>query len=97
MTPKPNTFTTYKLTPAELTSGSILTIFQLAVIQNQISELAEQKLNVVYDPANHSDYGIQLAFKSGQMAALQYLVDVSEEVSKQLANPTASQPESNSF
>lgn len=72
-----STFTRYSLTDQESLSGSILHLEQKLVIQNFISEIAEQKLALIPDPNNYPAFIQQEAHMAGQIAAYKYLLDSS--------------------
>lgn len=73
----PHTFNRYELSDAELRAGQALTISNQAVIQNLIATIAEQKLQLVLDPQNITDFAMQEAFLRGQIDILQHLLDLS--------------------
>ena len=83
---KPHIFSSYFLTADEITSGTILTQLQKFVIQNQISILAEQKLNLVFDPLNPADFGIQTSFLAGKIESLLFLLADSDDAEKAIAS-----------
>ena len=74
----PNSFSSYDLTEEETLQGSILTLTQQQLIQNYRSVLAEEKLALEYDPANPQIFLQREAGLAGQLAALNYLLDMSE-------------------
>lgn len=74
----PNSFTSYALTPQELKEGSILNVGQIMCIQNQIAQLAEQKLAMKYNPASPMEFLQQEAELQGGLNALRYLLTLSE-------------------
>ena len=74
----PNSFTTWDLTEEEFKQGSMLTITQAQVIQNQITELAETKLALEVPADNYSLF-LQIEAKlAGQIESLKYLLAQSE-------------------
>ena len=79
---KPNTFTSYVFSEDELNSAPILTSLQKQAIQNLISNYAETKLGITFDPVNPIDFGIQVAWYDGKIEALRYLLDTSDEAEK---------------
>lgn len=83
-TQKPNTFTSYELTTRETLSGSILTGEQKQVLQNQLSEIAEQRLNTDYDPEKPLAFVQQEAFLKGQISILRVMLLRSDECEMQL-------------
>lgn len=72
-----NPFQSWILSPEEFLNGSILTITQKQVIQNQITTLAVTKMNLKLDPLNPLSTLQQEAELHGQINALQYLLDLS--------------------
>lgn len=81
-------FQSWILTPEEFLQGSILTLTQKQVIQNQITQLAVQKNN--FEP-NYSDLlatAQKEAYLRGQMDGLQYLLTLSASSEAQV-NPGA--------
>jgi len=70
------------VTPQEQLSGSILSTLQIASIQNHRVDIAEQKLNLVFDPTNMIDFAQQNAYLQGQLDILQLLLDSSEASSQ---------------
>lgn len=80
------TLTRFNLTEEERISGSILTIQQQQVIQNQIAQVAEERLALSFDPLNPVKFAQQDAELKGQIGALKYLLAVSDESVKEVAN-----------
>lgn len=76
----PNSFSVYALDDAEAESGTVLTYMQKAVIQNKISFAAETKLNLIFDPKDPADFGIQTSYQTGRIDALKELLLSSEEM-----------------
>lgn len=83
-----NPFQSWTLTPEEFMAGSILTLTQKQVIQNQISTLAIEKNNLEPDWNNPLQTAQKEAFLRGQITALQYLFDLSNSSEAQM-NPGA--------
>lgn len=77
-----NTFSSWKLTADEVLSGSVLSELQIQVLQNQISEIAEQKLGLQFDPKDTADFGIQTAYLQGQLDILNLRIAISEEATR---------------
>jgi hypothetical protein len=71
-----STFTRYKLTPDEQTSGEQLTSSNLFVIQNLICDAAEEKLALKFDPLNPQSFVQREAELQGQLGILQLLVQL---------------------
>lgn len=71
-----SSFISYTLSSDEYFAGSTLTQLQKYVIQNQIAQAAEEKLNLTFLPENATkDAELQ-----GRILALKYLLDVSESI-----------------
>jgi hypothetical protein len=71
-----SSFVSYILTSDEYLAGSVLSLIQKQVIQNQIAQAAEEKLNLTFIPENATrDAELQ-----GRILALKYLLDVSESI-----------------
>ncbi len=66
-----NRFQSWILSPQEFLQGGMLTTLQKQVIQNQISQIANQKINLVFDPLNPQRFIQEEAGLSGQIAALE--------------------------
>ena len=79
----PSTFTRYSLTPEEQFSGQTLTSTNLMVIQNFISDAADEKLTLKFDPLNPSEFIQREAELTGQIGILRMLVELSE-----ISNPS---------
>ena len=75
----PNTFSSYQLTREEDISGRILNTQQKQVLQNQLSSIATDKLNLIFNPKEPEDYAMQVAYKQGQLDFINYLLAESEE------------------
>lgn len=73
-----NEFTSWNLTAYEFKIGSILNELNVQVIQNEISRLASEKLNLLYDTTNPMKYLQREAEITGQIGILQYLLAQSE-------------------
>jgi len=81
----PNTFTTYKWADDEEEFGSIiLTIGNRQRIQNEIATIAQQIINIEYDPEKTLQFVQQDSHLKGQLQALQWLLDASEAAQKAL-------------
>lgn len=84
----PNTFTSWDLSDAEALQGSIFTITQLQVLQNKLSEIAEEKINLEFTPDDAMSFVQQEAYKKGQLELIQYMIDSSEASAEELQSPT---------
>lgn len=76
-------FQSWVLSDNETFQGAILNNLQKQVIQNQICQVASQKLNLEFDPTNPSKFMQEEASLKGQMQALEYLLTFSAEAEKQ--------------
>lgn len=72
-----NPFQSWILTEDEAIEGAILTITQKQCIQNQISTLANERINLETDPTQPLKTIQQEAYLKGQIASLQYLLTLS--------------------
>lgn len=81
----PNSFTTYTLTEKEQIAGTTLTSLNVAVLQNQRAQIAEEKLNLPFTPNDIQTYLQQEAYLKGQLDLLNYIL-ASHEESSQLHN-----------
>lgn len=71
----PNSFSTFSLNEDEELQGSILTINQKEVIQNQLAIHAEEKLAIEFDTNKPNEFSQQEAYKRGCIDTLRYLLD----------------------
>ncbi len=74
----PNSFSSYSLTDKELKEGSKLTITQVEVLQNRMSMIAEQKLQLKLDPEHPQHFIQQEAYMQGQLDILDAILDDSK-------------------
>lgn len=85
-----NTFSSYQLTEEEELQGSLLTVTQKQVIQNDIAVYAEQKLALEFDTNDQLKFVQQESKLSGQIEALRYRLqcsEVSEDALAAIDNP----------
>jgi len=82
-----NEFASYALTEEEALQGSILTITQKQVIQNQLSSIAEQKINLIFDTDKPDSFIQEEAYLKGQLEMLRHLLDVSTASEEIFNNP----------
>jgi hypothetical protein len=75
-----NPFAEWQLNEEEERQGSMLTITQTQVIQNQVARLASEKLLLQPDPNDIANYYQKEAYIRGQIDSLQYLLDVSSSL-----------------
>lgn len=76
----PSTFTKYEFTDQEINIALALTTVQYQFIQTQIAMLAEQHLALEPDPLNYAVFIQSEAHIKGQITALKYMLDCSDEV-----------------
>ena len=79
-----SSFHTYTLTAPDTLSAACLNQLQKCFIQNQVAGVAEQIINLEYDPISPQKFAQQDAYLKGQMAAFRYLLLCSEESEAQL-------------
>lgn len=72
-------FTSFELTSQELVAGSILTTDQKNILQNDLSQIAENKLNLDFDPLNPTKFAQDEAFLKGQMSIIRVMLQRSDE------------------
>ncbi len=75
-----NTFSSYSLLPEEEESGQLLSDLQKMVIQNKLAMIAADKLKIEFNPLSPLEFAQQEAYLRGQLDALQWQLDVSQEV-----------------
>ncbi len=83
-------FTSWDLTPKEIIEGAIFTITQKQHIQNLICAYATEKVSRELDATNIQNSIYQDAKQAGMIAALQHLLDLSdqaEQTKRQGENP----------
>jgi hypothetical protein len=73
-----SSFQRIKLSEKDEISGTILSAMHTGVIQNHICDIAEQKLNLVFDPDKMIDFAQQNAYLQGQLDILKLLLDSSD-------------------
>jgi hypothetical protein len=81
-----NLFTSYKLSDAETLQGSILTHQQKCVIQNEISQVAENIIGLIFDPTNPAKFTQDDSFLKGQMSVLRVMLLRSDESEQAILN-----------
>jgi len=82
----PNSFTRYQLSEEEQLKGQILTTENAHFIQNLISDAAESKLAMKFDPNNPLHFAQQEAELTGQIGVLKALLDFSLSAQATLRN-----------
>jgi hypothetical protein len=71
-----SSFIKYNLTPSEYLEGCKFNLMQKSVIQNLISEIAEEKITLKFDPLTPSIFLQREAELAGQLSILKYLLDL---------------------
>ena len=74
----PGMFTSWNLSPEEAVQGSILSLTQTQVLENELCRLAEEKILLEYDPEHATLYARDEAYKRGQIQIIQWLLANSE-------------------
>ena len=74
----PNSFTSYSLNDDEEIQGSILTLPQIQMIQNDLTIYAEERLALQFNPNEPVLFAQQEAYLRGQMDTLRYLLTRSD-------------------
>lgn len=87
------TFTHWELTNQEVLAGSILTTDQKNLLQNELAQIAEQKLAIEFDSKDPTKFAQNEAFLSGQMSIIRVMLIRSDE--SELSLLKASQSSSN--
>ena len=80
-------FTKLDLNPTEYKAGSTLTYLNIAVIQNLIADIAEEKLALKFTPNDVLTFTQQEAELTGQLGILKHLLSLHESA----VSPSASQ------
>ena len=89
-----NQFTSYILSSREELEGSIFSLLQKQVIQNELSLIAAQKMALDYDPSNPVAFAQSEALLKGQLQVYNLLLDKSAVAESEMLR--AAQQESNS-
>lgn len=71
----PNQFTVYELTPEERRLALSLGDLTVNWIQSELGRIAQNKINIEFDPQNPLQFAQDEAFLRGQMAFAQFLLD----------------------
>lgn len=88
-----STFTVWSLTEEEQLQGAILNQSQKQVLQNRLADIADQKLNLTFDPVNPTDFALQDSFLRGQMDIIRFFLLSSNESEEQLRFRTQQSPQ----
>lgn len=81
-----NRFTTWHLSDEEEQQGSVFSLLQKQVLQNELARCAEEKINIEFDPADPLAFTQAEAFKRGQIELLEFLLEKSESAELELYN-----------
>lgn len=73
-----SSFIKYNLTPDEFKVGCTFSPEQRAVLQNLISDAAEEKVTLTYDPENPLKFTQVEAELQGKIGILKYLLELSK-------------------
>lgn len=71
----PNSFASFDMNDEEVAIGSIFTITQMQMLQNDLATAAEEMLALEFDPTCPIMYTQQEAYKRGQMELLRHMLD----------------------
>lgn len=82
----PNSFSSYELSEAEVLQGSILNPAQKLVVQNELSMVSQQILDLRLDPLNPMSHVQEDSYLKGQMSILRLFLLRSEESEHKLLN-----------
>jgi hypothetical protein len=85
-----SSFQSWDLNDQEFLNGSCLSITQKQCIQNQIAQLAEERIALSIDPNNTLPFIQKDAELKGQINALRYLIDLSSTAEKKIREPIPS-------
>lgn len=80
----PSSFSRFEVTDTEALEGSVFSDKQLVMLQNQLADVAEQKINTIFDATNPTQFAQDEAFLSGQIKILQYLMETSQVAAETL-------------
>ena len=83
----PNAFSSWELTENEEHQGSMFTITQLQVLQNTLSNIANEKIMLIFDTSKPEAFIQDNAYKDGQIEILTWLIDTSVTLSELPSNP----------
>lgn len=82
----PSQYTRYNLHPAEELEGQIINLNQRYVLQTQLADTVQLKLNLVPDVDNFTKFIQQEAFYAGQIALLDAILSRSDQAEMELRN-----------
>lgn len=80
----PGTFTSYEFSDSELLSASILSVPQKQLLQSELSQIADNRLNLDFDPSCPAKFTQHEAYLKGQMSIIRVMLLRSDESEMQL-------------
>lgn len=80
-----NSFVSYEFTPRELLEANLLNPLQKQMIQNEMSQVAQQILGLKYLPQDPLSFVQEDSFLKGQLSILQTLLERCSESELQLS------------
>lgn len=75
----PGVFTQWTLRSQETIQGQIFSVTQKQILQNERYGIAQQLLNLDYDPTNPTQFLLDQSFLKGQLSLVTLLLDRSDE------------------
>lgn len=75
---QPSTYTKWNLSEEEVLSGAILSFSQKTLLQNDLANIAEQRLSLDLDPRNVTKFAQDEAFLKGQIAIMRLVLERSD-------------------
>lgn len=91
-------FSAYELTPEEELNGQTLNGAQKVLLQTEQSQIAEQILNLDFEPSDPLKFAQNEAFLRGQLSVYQVMLDrseLAEQSLRSLAAQSLQPPQSN--
>lgn len=88
---KSGTFGEYELSRNETLGGSVLSLPQKMVLQNELAMIANNRINLDFDPQNPTKFAQDEAFLKGQMSIIRVMLLRSDEAEvslQQASEPT---------
>lgn len=82
----PNSFMKFELTEDQMHRASMLSDDQCSLLHNIRTDLAEQTLNMLYDPEHSEKSRIEESFLKGQISMITLLLDMSQQAYYQASN-----------
>ena len=79
-----NSFSRYTLTDEEEINGTLLSIEQIYVLQNQIADISEQILALEFNPQEPQQFMQNEAFLRGQLTFARFRLEASETIRSSL-------------